>query len=231
MALGLLAVLAACAWSWHRQGKAQRERKRMIDRRLAPDSPAARAIQAEFGQFDPFYYKYTSEKMESQKNQAESANLSGAEAGAAGAAGEDANSDFAGGVVVCPKCKERFVAGTPFCELCGAPTIEEEDAETPPLEENRGEGGAEHGEAECEGGSAAEKERWEAPLVCIFETTDHVEAQVVRSLLESHGIRAAMRGSLAPSVHVFQGIDAAQVSLLVLEPDAERARRILESAR
>ncbi len=53
------------------------------------------------------------------------------------------------------------------------------------------------------------------------------EALVVRGLLESHGIRAVLRSRIAHSVHPFTVGDQGEVIVLVAEPQAVRARRLL----
>ncbi len=113
------------------------------------------------------------------------------------------------GVVVCPQCGERYRAGVPFCEGCGTATVDEDEAPDP----RRG------------------HDRLRAPLVCVLTTTDAVEAAVVRSLLECHDIPTTSTGPVALNVHLFHGIEAATIKLMVLEPDAERARQIITAAR
>jgi hypothetical protein len=64
-------------------------------------------------------------------------------------------------------------------------------------------------------------------LVEVRRCGDQAEAVVVRSLLESHGIRSALRGKLVHSVHPFAVGDLAEVVVLVAAGEAERARRVL----
>jgi len=112
------------------------------------------------------------------------------------------------GTVVCPSCEARFRAGIPFCECCGTPTVEEEEKPDPPRK----------------------IDRLHAPLVCVFTTTDPMEATVVRSLLECHDIPSTLSGPVALNVYIFHRIEAATIKLMVLEPDAEGARRIINAA-
>jgi hypothetical protein len=56
---------------------------------------------------------------------------------------------------------------------------------------------------------------------------DQGEALVVRGLLESEGITAALKSNLAPSVYPFSVGNQGEVIVLVSEPDAARARQIL----
>jgi hypothetical protein len=53
------------------------------------------------------------------------------------------------------------------------------------------------------------------------------EALVVRSLLESEGIRVVLRSKLAQSVHPFSVGDQGEIVVLAPEQDAPRARSIL----
>jgi hypothetical protein len=59
---------------------------------------------------------------------------------------------------------------------------------------------------------------------------DQAEALVVKSLLESEGIRVVLRSNLAQSVHPFSVGDQGEVTLLVHAADADRARRIVRRA-
>ena len=55
----------------------------------------------------------------------------------------------------------------------------------------------------------------------------HAEAVVIRSLYESHGIRALLRSRLSPSVHPFSVGTQGEVTILVPEDEAPRSRRLL----
>lgn len=59
---------------------------------------------------------------------------------------------------------------------------------------------------------------------------DQAEALVVRGLLESEGIAAALRSHLSLSVYPFTVGEQAEVIVLVREEDAVRARAILSRA-
>ena len=50
---------------------------------------------------------------------------------------------------------------------------------------------------------------------------------MVRSLLESEGIRVVLRSNLAQSVHPFSVGEQGEIIVLAPEPDAPRARTIL----
>ena len=58
---------------------------------------------------------------------------------------------------------------------------------------------------------------------------DQAEALVVRALLDSEGIAAAIRSNLAHSVHPFSVGLQGEVIVFTAREDAERARAILSS--
>jgi putative signal transducing protein len=64
-------------------------------------------------------------------------------------------------------------------------------------------------------------------FVEVHRCRDQAEAIVVRGLLESRGIRVALRSKLAPSVHPFSVGDQGEVIVLAGDHDAPRARAIL----
>lgn len=69
----------------------------------------------------------------------------------------------------------------------------------------------------------------EAPpdFVEVRRCRHQAEALVVRSLLESEGIRVVLRSNLAQSVHPFSVGDQGEIVVLAPEQDAPRARTIL----
>ena len=64
-------------------------------------------------------------------------------------------------------------------------------------------------------------------LVEVRRCRDQAEALVVRSVLESEGIRVVLRSNLAQSVYPFSVGDQGEVVVLTPEQDAPRARTIL----
>ena len=75
--------------------------------------------------------------------------------------------------------------------------------------------------------SAAAGAARSAPFVEVRRCRDQAEALVVRSLLESEGIRVVLRSNLAQSVHPFSVGDQGEIVILAPEHDAPRARTIL----
>ena len=68
-------------------------------------------------------------------------------------------------------------------------------------------------------------------LVVIFSTPSDIEARVVCSLLEAHGVRAVTSSGISRSVFPMSVDSASDVRLSVHESDADEARRIIESHR
>ena len=54
-----------------------------------------------------------------------------------------------------------------------------------------------------------------------------MEAQVIKSLLESFNIPARMKSNAAPSVHLLTVDGMAEVSIMVLESNAQSARELI----
>ena len=68
-------------------------------------------------------------------------------------------------------------------------------------------------------------------LVVIFSSASNIEAGVVRSLLEAHGIMAVTSSGISHSVFPLSVDKASDVRLSVHESDADEARRIIDSHR
>jgi ribonuclease-3 len=68
-------------------------------------------------------------------------------------------------------------------------------------------------------------------LVVIFTTPSDIEARVVRSLLEAHGLMAVASSGISRSVFPLSVDSAGDVKIAVHESEADEARRIIESHR
>jgi ribonuclease III len=68
-------------------------------------------------------------------------------------------------------------------------------------------------------------------LVVIFTTSSDIEARVVRSLLEAHGIMAVAASGISRSVFPLSVDSAGDVRISVHESEADEARRIIDSHR
>ncbi len=71
----------------------------------------------------------------------------------------------------------------------------------------------------------------EEKLVEVYKASNDMEAQVIRSLLESYDIPCFLKSNAAPSVHLFTVDGMAEVRILVLESMADRARELIVSDR
>ena len=67
----------------------------------------------------------------------------------------------------------------------------------------------------------------EGKLVEVYKAGSDMEAQVIRSLLESYDIPCFLKSNAAPSVHLFTMDGMAEVKILVLESMADRARELI----
>ena len=71
----------------------------------------------------------------------------------------------------------------------------------------------------------------EEKLVEVYKARHEMEAQVIKSLLESFNIPCFLKSNAAPSVHLFTVDGMAEVRILVLDSMADRARELIVSDR
>ena len=64
-------------------------------------------------------------------------------------------------------------------------------------------------------------------LVEVYRATGNMEAQVIKSLLESFGIPCLLKSNAAQSIHVFTVDGLAEVRVMVRESMTEEARRLI----
>ena len=64
-------------------------------------------------------------------------------------------------------------------------------------------------------------------LVQVYRAAGEIEAQVIRSLLESYGIPCLLKSEAAPSVHTFAVDGMGEVRVMVWEEVAEKAKRLI----
>ena len=64
-------------------------------------------------------------------------------------------------------------------------------------------------------------------LVEVYQASGELEAQVIKGLLESNGIRCFLKSHAAPSVHVFAVDGLGEVKVMVRQSGAEKARRLI----
>ena len=64
-------------------------------------------------------------------------------------------------------------------------------------------------------------------MVEVYHARNEMEAQVIKSLLESFNITCFMKSNASPSVHTFTMDGMGEVRVMVLESMAERARELI----
>jgi len=57
-----------------------------------------------------------------------------------------------------------------------------------------------------------------------------VKAEVIKSLLESHGISVFLKGLVVQSVHAFSADGLGKITILVKEEDFEKAKQLINSS-
>ena len=65
-------------------------------------------------------------------------------------------------------------------------------------------------------------------LTEVYLAANEMEAQVIKSLLESYGIPCFLKSHAAPSVHVFTVNGMGEVKIMVRESMTEKARELIE---
>jgi hypothetical protein len=65
-------------------------------------------------------------------------------------------------------------------------------------------------------------------LVAVYRAAGELEAQVIKGLLESNGIRCFLKSHAAPSVHVLTVDGLGEVKVMVLSSMADQAKRLIE---
>ena len=103
----------------------------------------------------------------------------------------------------CPKCRSEYVEGTQVCEDCGQTLIQVLPPEREPEKKSN--------------------------LVEVWHTQGEVDAQLVRSLLDSNGIESMLSGESLRLTHGFTVDGLAEVKILVREEDAKRACDVIAS--
>lgn len=115
----------------------------------------------------------------------------------------------------CPTCRQEYVEGVMSCSDCGValvPTL-------PPPSVDYPDSGRDEMETVEEGR--------EADLAEVWRSQGEFEAQVIRALLDSIGIRSVIRGEALRITHGLTMDGLAVVRILVRAEDAERAREII----
>jgi hypothetical protein len=71
--------------------------------------------------------------------------------------------------------------------------------------------------------------RKDEKLVEVYHARNEMEAQVIRSLLESFDIPCFFKSNAAPSVHLFTMDGMAEVRVMVMASQADAARELIVS--
>ena len=64
-------------------------------------------------------------------------------------------------------------------------------------------------------------------MVEVYRAAGELEAQVIKGLLENHGISCLLQSNAAPSVHTFAVDGMGEVRVMVWERVARKAKRII----
>jgi hypothetical protein len=110
----------------------------------------------------------------------------------------------------CPECGAEYIAGVETCADCGVPLVE--NAEWARLRRER--------EAELE--SLRHEE-----LLLVHEAQGEVEAGIIRSLLDAHGIATLATGMSTQSVYPFTMDGLGKIRIMVRADDLARAREMI----
>ena len=63
--------------------------------------------------------------------------------------------------------------------------------------------------------------------VAVYRAASEAEARIIKSVLESNGIPCLLQANAAPSVHAFAIDGMGEVTILVWEDVAEKARELI----
>jgi hypothetical protein len=66
-------------------------------------------------------------------------------------------------------------------------------------------------------------------MVEIYKASGEMEAQVIKSLLESYDIPCFLKSNAAPSVHIFTVDGMGEYKVMVMESMAEEAKSLIKS--
>ncbi len=64
-------------------------------------------------------------------------------------------------------------------------------------------------------------------MVEVYQAAGEIEANVIKGLLESHGIHCWLKSNAAPSVHMFTFDGLGTVTVVVAGSKAEQAKRLI----
>jgi len=102
----------------------------------------------------------------------------------------------------CPKCRSEYLDGTKICDDCDTKLVA---TLSKPVHASG------------------------AGLVDVWHSYGEMDSQLIRALLDSHGIESMLSGESLRLTHGFTVDGLAEVKILVREEDATRARDIIAS--
>lgn len=117
----------------------------------------------------------------------------------------------------CPTCRQEYVEGVLVCSDCDVALV----SVLPPLSPDRGP------ELDMRELRGRDEEGVDAEPVEVWRSHGEIETQVLRALLESHGIETMLSGEALRITHGFTMDGLAEVRILVRAKEAERAREII----
>jgi len=71
----------------------------------------------------------------------------------------------------------------------------------------------------------------DAKLKEVLSVWGPVEAEVIKSLLESHGISCILKGLVVQSVHAFSADGLGEVRIMVQESDYDTAKKVISESK
>ncbi len=105
----------------------------------------------------------------------------------------------------CPKCGRNYSEDKEWCEHCAVKLVSPDDFEST-------------------------KTLFNEESVTVHIADNPLQAELLREILESNGIKCALVGEVPPSVFPFTVNGLARTRILVLESAAEDAKRIINEA-
>ena len=64
-------------------------------------------------------------------------------------------------------------------------------------------------------------------MVEVYRATGEAEAEIIKGLLESHGLSCLLQSNAAPSVHMFTVNGMGEVKVIVWERVAKKAKKLI----
>jgi len=65
-------------------------------------------------------------------------------------------------------------------------------------------------------------------MIEVYRATGEIEAQIIKSLLDSYGIPCLLKSNAAPSVHVLTVDGMAEIKVMVWESMVDKAKELIQ---